>query len=364
MTKIPKNLISFMHLCFYKLQLMIRVFIFSILFFCKTALQAQNTPLLVQLDNLQKPYLIHTVGAKENFYSIGRMYNISPSLFLAPYNGIDLKNGLSIGQSVRVPLIESNFWQSGSRKGNETVVPVYHVIQAKETLSAVSKLYNTDKASLLSWNAISGEKINVGENIIIGFLKVDKTLSPLATQGMGPRAEPNLPKPENNPQVQNASVKKNDTKEEEKKVPSSSDIKPKEAIKKEPVVVSKPEQNLPKPTISENIISYKGKGFFEADYKSQVGSKKDFEKSVLTGGLFKSTSGWSDGKFYILIDGIEKGKIIQLTNLANRKVVYVKVLASISETKPGAKELFLVSNATAAQLEVAGNNFELEVTKE
>jgi LysM repeat protein len=319
---------------------------------------------MVQLDNQQKPYLIHTVGAKENFYSIGRMYNISPSLFIAPYNGLDLKTGLSIGQSVKIPLNENNFWQSGSRKSNETVVPVYHIIQTKETLNAVSKLYNVEKAAISSWNNISGDKISIGEKIIIGFLKVDKSLSPLASQGMGPRSEPNLPKQEEKQaQVQIPSVNKTEIKEEEKKDQARTIVKPKEDVKKEPASLTKPEPNISKIKV-ENIISYKGKGFFEEEYKSQKVSNTITETKLLTGGSFKSTSGWSDGKFYILIDGIEKGKIIQLTNSTNKKVVYAKVLASISDTKPGAKESFLISNATAAQLEVQGNNFELAIISE
>lgn len=55
-----------------------RAFYFVIVFFSCFSASAQTTPLLVQLDNSSSPYLIHTVGPKENYYSIGRIYNISP----------------------------------------------------------------------------------------------------------------------------------------------------------------------------------------------------------------------------------------------------------------------------------------------
>jgi hypothetical protein len=314
---------------------------------------------MVQLDDQQKPYLNHTIGMKENFYSIGRMYNISPRIY-APYNGLELTSSLSIGQIIKIPLIETNFWQTGSRKGNETVVAIYHSVQVKETILSVSRLFNIDKANIISWNNISGEKMSPGDKIIIGFLKVDKNLSPLATQGMGPRAEPDLSRPREKDQ---APTKKSElpAKEEKIEIIKPAEVK-KEAEKKETISSNKSEQK-PAQVLPDNSIAYKGNGYFENDFVSQINNKKTAETTTLSGGSFKSTSGWSDGKFYILIDGVEKGKIIKITNPSNNKFIYVKVLASISETKPGAKELFLISNSAAAQLNLQGNNFDLEINK-
>jgi hypothetical protein len=338
---------------------MTRIYIFLALFFCFCNSFAQNTPLMVQLDNQQKPYLNHTIGMKENFYSIGRMYNISPRVF-APYNGLDLSSGLSIGQIIKIPLNETNFWQKGSRKGNETVVAIYHSVQAKETFQSVSNLYHIDKSNIISWNNISGEKMNVGDKVIIGFLKVDKNLSPLAAQGMGPRTEPNLSKPQEKGQATTIKTEPS-AKEERKEVIKPTEVK-KEEEKKEIISTNLSE---PKPTkvLPDNSIEYIGNGYFENDFLSQISNKKSTETTTLSGGSFKSTSGWSDGKFYILIDGVEKGKIVKVTNPLNNKSIYAKVLASISETKPGAKELFLISNATVAQLGVQGNIFDLEISK-
>lgn len=318
------------------------IFLFFLSFMFLTS-EAQQSSLMVNLDDQNKPFLNHVVGVKENFYSIGRMYNISPRVF-APYNGLDLTSGLSIGQTIRIPLNEMNFWQTGSRKGKETVVPVYHQVQAKETLTGISKMYNIDKASLTSWNNIEGEKISVGGNLIIGFLTVDKTLSPLAAQGMGPRSEPPVPKP-----VQ--------------PVTPAEDKTPKVTVK-QPEKESKPTTTLPAndKKAEQSVPLYSGNGFFKEEYDQQTSNDKNIQKSSLKGGSFKSTSGWSDGKYYILIDGIEKGTIVRLRHLTNNKFIYAKVLASISETKPGAVERFLISNSAAAQLNVSGSDTEIEIS--
>ena len=133
---------------------------------------AQTTPLQVQLDNQGKPYLNHSIGPKENFYSIGRIYNISPRVF-APYNGLELTSPLSIGQQMRIPLNDVNFWQSGTRKENEIVVPVYYAAKQGETVGKISQLFGTDNASIQSWNNISGNAVSAGTKVIVGFLKVE-----------------------------------------------------------------------------------------------------------------------------------------------------------------------------------------------
>ncbi len=49
-------------------------------------------------------------------------------------------------------------------------------------------------------------------------------------------------------------------------------------------------------------------------------------------GTFKSTSGWTDGKYYALMNGIAVGTIIRVTG-TNGKTIYAKVLGQLPEMK-------------------------------
>src|SRR5579871_4437407 len=80
-----------------------------------------------------KLYLMHKVVAKENWYSVGRIYNISPKE-LAPFNGLTLEHQLGIGQELKIPLNNNNFSQDGKKNPDETFVPVYHTLQSNEML--------------------------------------------------------------------------------------------------------------------------------------------------------------------------------------------------------------------------------------
>ncbi|MBK8088949.1 MAG: LysM peptidoglycan-binding domain-containing protein [Chitinophagaceae bacterium] len=325
-------------------------YLFFALFTCFSAF-AQTTPLLVQLDN-NTPYLTHTVGAKENYYSIGRIYNISPRVY-APYNGLELTVPMSIGQRIKIPLNEINFWQNGTRKENETVVPVYHVVKQGESLTKISQLFKTDNASVKSWNNLGSDAVSVGSKVIIGFLKVDKTLSPLAAQGMNVRSEPNIVKQE--PKKQEPVVKKEEVKPEP--------VIKKEGSKVEPPVVQKPvvEVKREEPKMEVSTVNYSGNGFFRDEFNKQTNNGKRVSANSGAGSVFKSTSGWSDGKYYILMDNVEKGTIVLIKNPSNGKAIYAKVLGGVEETSPGSGLLFRISNAAASQLGISAEKFNAEL---
>lgn len=322
-----------------------RAFLFFSLFVSVLFAAAQTTPLVVQLDGQGKPFLLHSIGPKENFYSIGRIYNISPRVF-APYNGLELNSPLSIGQQIKIPLNEVNFWQTGTRKENESVIPVYHTVKGGETVTKLGQLFGTDNASIQSWNNVSGNAVSAGSKVIVGFLKVDKTLSPLAAKGMNVRSEPNVvkqqPKPEE-PKKQDVVVKKEEPKQEPK------------------VETPKPEPKKEEPKMEVTTASYAGNGFFKEEFNRQTNNGRRTDRNNGPGSIFKSTSGWSDGKYYVLMDNIEKGSIIMVRNPANGKAVYAKVLGSVEETSPGSGLLFRLSNSAAAQLGISAEKFNAEL---
>jgi len=188
-----------------------------------TAVIAQSDELTVQNES-NKLFLIHTVTAKENWYSVGRLFNISPKE-IAPFNGTEITRPLSIGEHLKIPLTTTNFSQNGQKAADETFVPVYHVIAEKEWLFHVSSTHNNVPVdNLEKWNHINKDQAKAGMRLIVGYLKVKPALSALATNGkahVDAVAETKQPdnKPADNPQPVVA-------KEEKKITPSITQQKP------------------------------------------------------------------------------------------------------------------------------------------
>jgi len=305
---------------------------------------SQTPPSDIFMDNQSNYYLEHTVGAKENFYSIGRMYNLSPKV-IAPYNKLDLAtSGLSIGQKIKIPLNATNFWQTGVRTAQEVIIPLYYKLNTQTTLTLLAKQFNTGASELKSWNQGIDNDLKKDTRVIVGFLKVDKTLSSFTPQAVPVRKDPDVvvtPKPD---------VKTKDQ-----------DLQPKPDEKK---TIKVDENKTPAPSVKKDtpvITSYLGEGFFKNEYEAQLKASSETKSGSGNSSAFKSTSGWTDGKFYLIADGIDRGTIVLVKHTVTGKIIYAKVLASLEEVKPNAGEKFILSEAGASQLGVKGNEFSVEI---
>jgi LysM repeat protein len=356
------------------------------LFFVKTV-RSQSDELLVQgqTGNL---YLQHTVVAKESWYSIGRLFNIPPAA-LAPYNKLTMKQPLSIGQQLQVPLVAANFSQNGQKAAGESLVPLYHVIQEKEWMYRISVNHNkVPIANLEKWNNINKDQVRAGMHIIVGYLKVKTALSALATRTGGapvvtgtpgsvkPAANADAGVPAGVTPVEGAgkTVEKPTDKPVEAATkpidkPVEAAGKPVEKPTDKPVTgATKPADGAGKPADKpvtavaqpiEKPVSSTGKsfngGFFKTDFADEGKSAEG------AAGTFKSSSGWQDGKYYALMNNVPVGTIVRVTVSSSGKSIYAKVLGQLPDMKESAGLTIRISNAAAGELGEGEGRFNVAV---
>ena len=409
------------------------------LFFMKTV-RSQSDELIVQ-GQTGHLYLEHTVVAKENWYSIGRLYNLSPTV-LAPYNKLAMTQPLSIGQQLQIPLTAINFSQNGQKATGESLVPLYHVIQEKEWMYRISVNHNrVPITNLEKWNNINKDQVRAGMHIIVGYLKVKTALSALANKTGGAPVVTGTPgsvKPVANadagvpagvapagkttassvPPAGNAgdkpasSVSPADNAGDK---PAASGAKPVESAVKPTEGVTKPVGSVVKPTEGvtkstegavkptegtvkstesavkptekpmvkpvetvvkpvekpadkpaestvkpvEKPVSPSGKsfngGFFKTDFTD---GGKSAEGAA---GIFKSSSGWQDGKYYALMNNVPVGTIVRVTVSSSGKSIYAKVLGQLPDMKESAGLTIRISNAAAGELGEGDGRFNVSV---
>lgn len=291
-------------------------------------------------------YLNHTVSPKESIYSVGRLYNVSPK-DLAAYNHLQMESGLSVGQEMKIPLDKNNFTQSDAKSGGDALVPVYHVVGPKETLYRLFVNYNkVPITSLQKWNNLQSDALSEGSQMIVGYLKVDKAQSSLATQTANNAGQVAAAKPEekkNEPAVEKPVVKTPDP------------------VKKETNVAPAGESNVTVRNVNtKSSVNFSG-GYFRKVYDQQVENKSPLNNNG-SGGIFKSTSGWQDGKYYCFNNDAAPGSIVKVTDNASGKSVYAKVLDAIPDIKQNAGLSVIVSNAAAEELGAGENKFDCVVS--
>ena len=309
-------------------------------------------------------YLVHTVQAKENWYSVGRIYNISPKE-LAPYNTLSLDKALAIGQTLKIPLIAENFSQDGSKDADEVFVPVRHLLQGQEWLYRASVNYNkVPMETLEKWNGVSKDHAKPGMNLIVGYLKVKAALSVLAAHGESKIARTN-PVPVNTVEEKTSEVK--DQKKPSAPSPVPENVDPTtirgntNTAKQEtkPVVTNPVATTTTVNTNNAVLTSNSGtesKGsYFKAQYEEAGKSLNG------NAGVFKSTSGWSDGKYYALVNNVAVGTIVRINNPVSGKAVFAKVLGNLPDMKESLGLIARISDAAAAELNASGGKFSVEV---
>ncbi|HTE25752.1 LysM peptidoglycan-binding domain-containing protein [Flavitalea sp.] len=343
---------------------MLRIrFIILLIVVCQAV--SSQTGLIIQ-GSSPDLHLVHTVVAKENWYSIGRIYNLSPKE-LAPYNKTSLDKPLNVGQLLRIPLTATNFSQNDKKLPDETFIPLYHIVAEKEGMYRVSVNYNkVPAANLKKWNSLSSDQLKNGMKLVVGYLKVKGDQSPFASGGSNkitvggsaPVAMQEAPKPV----TKEGETKKNEdlaSKPVAQNSTTKSTTPPVVSVaKEEPAPV--PEEPNAKPevinTSSNNgaPANHKG-GFFKSQYNESG------KTTTGNAGTFKSTSGWDDGKYYALMNNVPIGTIVKITFSSTNKSIYAKVLGQLPEMKESTGLAVRLSDAAASELGVANSKFYIDV---
>jgi LysM repeat protein len=319
-------------------------------------------------------YLMHTVQPKETWFAIGRLYNAQPK-DIAALSGVTMDK-LSIGQALKVPLSAHNFSQDGKKNADEVFVPVYHIVQEKEWMYRISQNHNKIPIeSLEKWNSVTNDQLQAGMKLIVGYLKVKTASSPLAANGLKklivpaattggtatkPATESPVVKTEKPADTKTTETKPADTKATEPKpVEAHKEELKKEEPKKEDAKkdIGAPPPTTPvSPVTTEgNYSGYKG-GYFKTSYS---GSGKSTAGNA---GIFRSTSGWKDGKYYALINNVPVGTIVKITYSSTNKSVFAKVLGQMPEMRESVGLTLRLSDAAAAELGAEMGKFYVDVT--
>lgn len=261
----------------------------------------------------------HIVAPKESLYSLSRIYHIYVG-DLAVANDFDKNRGLVIGEKVRIPLTQENFDQK-TGKG----IPVYYQVKEKEGLATVSNKFNKIALKeLRTWNKLSKDELKKDQYVIVGFIP-----EPL-------KAEEVIVK------TSNAEDASQEVVIPEKIVPAQEEVvkEPVTPVEEKAVVKEKPHD----PQAEE-------KGYFKNLYAKSSHAEQTHQKAV-TSGIFKTNSGWTDGKYYLLMDDVAPGTVAKVTNPMNNTSIYARVLGPMKGIRFNEGLDVRISEAGASTLKI------------
>ena len=311
----------------------------------------------LQLLSAQSKYITHTLKQGESLSMLAKQYNTSVGDIMR-MNGMHADTKLVYGSEIKIPSVKGEVPTATKKETTEVVKnqpssttgnEITHVVMKGETLYSISKKYNVSVDQLKAWNHLADNNAKVGTLLAISDNGVNKIA---ATPSQKQRVETTTASTQqtNAPAVSNEPVAKTE--------PANTNVETTKAD----------DQTMPtqQPTQTENNVAnvapststdYTGTGYFADQFKD----KKANQNISGVSKTFKTASGWSDGKFYILANDIEPGTIVKIT-ADNGNAVYAKVLWNLGDLKENSGISFRVSNATAAALRENTESFKVNVS--
>lgn len=273
-------------------------------------------------------YIEHKIGEKESLSSLGRAYGISASQ-LAKFNGKSPSSQLSKGGMIKIPVKLQDI------QLNAQGTAVYHVVGKGKNLFKIGQLYNkATVAQLRKINKLSVSTVKNGQEIIVGYLKtnIDPQPAPIVKT-----ATPEAVVAEKKQEQIQGYHQENEAQVEVEKKTTSTIVE----VKKETPVV--------------NQLQAPDEGFFTSLYvkPDAASTQKTVSGEAST---FKTISGWTDRKYYILINDIAPGTIVRIT-ASNNKSICARVLGSLPVTKGAENLLLRMSNSAASVLDMKDAQF-------
>ncbi len=326
------------------------IVLLSVIILTTTILQAQTNETLLIKSSDKGLYVDHKTTPKENFYSMGRAFNVHPK-HIALFNGLEMSKGLSLGQNVKIPLSDTNFTQK-TDKGT----PIYYVTGNGETLYRVStNNKNVLMENLRKWNHLSSDKLGNGTKLIVGYLTTSETQA-MAVNAPSQKTETATKPQENKGVAKTEVVNKPEQKKEDAK---SSEVK-NEAINKPEQKKVEATQPKDEPKKNNDVVQAKedvktkntDQGYFKTSFDKQVKQQPAGKEQTVTSGIFKTASGWDDAKYYVLMNGADPGTIVRITNPGNNKTIYAKLLGEMSDKQSQGLNI-RISNAAANALDIS-----------
>ncbi|MBU3745240.1 MAG: LysM peptidoglycan-binding domain-containing protein [Sediminibacterium sp.] len=226
--------------------------------------------------------------------------------------------------SLKIPLNAQNVLSQKS------ALPVFHVVEKGDNLYRLNiQYFNPGINKIKEWNQLKNETLKDGEVILVGYLGARSNVS-------------------SSVQVPVPPVPQSNTTSAPAKVVSSTNLStitsttiPASTLKESP-------KNIPVPASPEVTAA---EGYFAAQFKPVQESGQLIAISG-SAGIFKSITGFTDQRFYVLLNDVIPGTIVRIT-VDQVKYICAKVLGPVPDNKPNKGLLIRISNAAAAALGIS-----------
>ncbi len=289
-------------------------------------------------------YVLHTVQHGEVLSVLAKKYHVTVEE-IVKLNKLGTNPILHVGDVIKLPPGASETASSIPQTVDQPTTPVVvtrqaekitdttaqtpadaniHIVRSKETLYGIGRQYKVTVDQLKSWNNLKDNTITAGQKLIIRSSSTNignTTATPPVV------SKPTQPVTASNAPLQNSTP----TKKIAPPVPPDASL-----------------ANIP------------AEGFFTPMFGKDVAART-LQTSTGTAMTFKTASGWTDKKYYILMNDVPPGSIVKISS-GDGKSVYAKILWNMGDMKDNEGLNYRISDAAASALGIKDSKFQVTIT--
>ncbi|HNP19937.1 MAG TPA: LysM peptidoglycan-binding domain-containing protein [Fulvivirga sp.] len=312
-------------------------------------------------------YIQHVVAEGETLYSVSRRYNVP--IYKIIESNPPTEFGLEVGKIILIPIIKKEVKKVEIMKPqvDKPVVTAneIHIVEAKQTLFSISRMYGVTVADIKEWNNLSGNELEIGQRLVI-----KKGVTPSATME---ESKPTVVTEDNDKiHVVSASetlysisklyeVSIDDIKKWNRLIGNEISIGQQlivgknirtdtKSIDTSKVVVIKPE------------VSDKSSAIDTAKYNIKPETRTNFEETVESG-LAEQIEGTTSSRKYLGMHRKAKvGTIMKVKNEMNDQEVFVRIIGKLPDTGVNKNVVIKISKAAYDRLGAIDPRFRVTIS--
>src|SRR5690606_3663086 len=273
---------------------------------------AQDSLQVFRVSNDQA-YFLHDVSLGDDLNLLVKKYNVTLTR-LAGLNQVHVQAGLARGSEFKIPILQNNH-RKKMIEGNTK--PIFYFVKEGDNLKSIARIFNVNQSMLQRWNNMSDNSIRPVQRMLTGWVYCDASVAALTS----------------------AKIEQ----EEEHKTVITKNSHP---------------SGINVDSLRQHVIDSIREAGFDPKKES-----REFEKAYETqteGYSLQSESGAAvfyalkmrvkKGIYYAFHNSAAKGTILKITNPANGKEIYAKVLGPIPKLGEYKNALVTISNNAIGEL--------------
>jgi LysM repeat protein len=320
-------------------------------------------------DNI---YIKHVVTENETLYSLSRRYDVP--IYKIIESNPPTEFGLEVGQIIRIPYVKKEVVIKKEVVKKEAVIvePVEpqtdpenktHIVEAKQTLFSISRMYNVTVSDIKLWNNLSSNELEIGQQLEIKSKETSVTSQPIVPQPQvftseGDKTHVVIQSETLYSISRQYSVGVDDIKKWNNLLSNEISIGQQLIVGKE---LSTTKVNVT-PVIAQPQITNKKPVIDTAKYNIKPETRTNFEE-IIESGLAEQIEGSQSTRKYLAMHRKAKtGTIMKIRNEMNDQEVFVRIIGKLPDTGVNKNVVIKISKAAYDRLGAIDPKFRVTIS--